>query len=124
MAGSSPQPFRGSPGTPPERSPATSHTPTRASGSRGSSTAHPTPGARFPGGHFHTGEELEAELTEAGLTEVRVIGIEGPAGFALEVLPDPSAEVYDAALTLARAVGHLPGIRDLSTHLLASARVL
>jgi SAM-dependent methyltransferase len=83
----------------------------------------PDPSARFPGAHFHTGEELEAELVAAGLEDVRVVGIEGPAGLALEVLDEPANEVYDAALTLARAVGDVPGIRDLSNHLLGIGRV-
>jgi SAM-dependent methyltransferase len=83
----------------------------------------PDMAGRFPGAHFHTGEELEAELSEAGLDDVRVVGVEGPAGLALEQLTDPAPEVYDAALTLARAVGHLPGIRDLSNHLVGTGRV-
>jgi SAM-dependent methyltransferase len=83
----------------------------------------PDRGGRFPGGHFHTGEELEVELAAAGLEEVAVVGIEGPAGLALEVLGDPAPEVYDAALTLARSTGSLPGIRDLSSHILGVGRV-
>jgi SAM-dependent methyltransferase len=83
----------------------------------------PDPAGGFPGAHFHTGEELEAELVEAGLDDVRVVGIEGPASLALEELPRAPDEVYAAALTLARAVGHLPGIRDLSNHLLGTGRV-
>jgi hypothetical protein len=42
---------------------------------------------------------------------------------ALEVLDEPADEVYDAALTLARAVGDVPGVRDLSNHLLGIGRV-
>jgi SAM-dependent methyltransferase len=83
----------------------------------------PDRGGRFPGGHFHTGAELEVELAAAGLEEVAVVGIEGPAGLALEVLGDPAPEVYDAALILARSTGSLPGIRDLSSHLLGVGRV-
>jgi SAM-dependent methyltransferase len=83
----------------------------------------PDPAGRFPGAHFHTGEELEAELADAGLDDVRVVGIEGPGGLALEELTDPPAELYAAALTLARAVGDVPGVRDLSNHLLGIGRV-
>jgi hypothetical protein len=81
------------------------------------------PGGRFPGAHFHTGEELERELADAGLDDVRVVGVEGAAGLALEELTEPPEELYAAALTLARAVGDVPGVRDLSNHLLGIGRV-
>lgn len=83
----------------------------------------PDPDGRFPGAHFHTGEELERELADAGLDDVRVVGVEGPAGLALEELTEPPEELYAAALTLARAVGDVPGVRDLSNHLLGIGRV-
>ena len=79
----------------------------------------PAPGGRFPGGHFHTSEELERELVVAGLLEVEVHAIEGPGGLALEQVPISDAELLAAALTLARATGHLPGVRDLSNHIMA-----
>ncbi|MEV6414681.1 methyltransferase domain-containing protein [Kribbella sp. NPDC051718] len=81
----------------------------------------PTPGGRFPAGHFHTAEELEGELQTAGLTDIELHAIEGSAGFALERLPNDEA-LLQAALTLVRRTGHLPGIRDLTNHLMAIAR--
>ncbi|MER7608751.1 class I SAM-dependent methyltransferase [Nocardioides sp. NPDC127503] len=79
-------------------------------------------GGRFPGGHFHTGAELAAELSESGLLQVEVVGVEGPAGLALEQLTEIDPEVYSAALTVARAVAGQRGVHDLSNHLLAAGR--
>jgi SAM-dependent methyltransferase len=83
----------------------------------------PVPTTRFPAGHYHTAEEIEHEVTAAGLVDVSVIGIEGPAGLALEVVTESDDEVYQAALTIARRVQSVPGIRDMSNHMLAVARV-
>lgn len=74
--------------------------------------------ARFPAGHLHTGEELERELRAAGLTEVEVVGLEGPAGLALEVRGTTDDSLFEHALALARQVEAVPSIRDLSNHLL------
>ncbi|MFI5713713.1 class I SAM-dependent methyltransferase [Kribbella sp. NPDC051620] len=82
----------------------------------------PAPGGRFPAGHFHTAEELEAELDAAGLKHIELHAIEGPAGFALEQLPADDA-LLQAALTLVRRTAHLPGIRDMTNHLMAIGRV-
>ena len=79
-------------------------------------------GGRFPGGHFHTGAELAAELSESGLLQVEVVGVEGPAGLALEHLTEIDPELYSAALTMARAVAGQRGVQDLSNHLLAAGR--
>lgn len=86
---------------------------------------HGTPptGGRFPGGHFHTAEELGAELVEAGLGEVELHAVEGVAGIALEQLPGTDRELLDAALAIVRRTGHLPGIRDISNHLMAIGTV-
>lgn len=86
----------------------------------------PPPGGRFPGGHFHTCEELAQELLDAGLLDVEVHAVEGVGGLALEQVAadDPlQAELLAAALTLVRRTGHLPGVRDLSNHVLAIGRV-
>ena len=83
----------------------------------------PQPDVRFPAGHFHTAEELEEELASAGLAVMEVLGIEGPAGVLLETLPIAPADVIEAARTLARASGAIPGIRDFSAHLLGVAQV-
>lgn len=77
---------------------------------------------RFPGGHFHTSAELGGELSDAGLLEVEVVGVEGPAGLALEQMTAADEELHRAALTIARAVGGQPGVQELSNHLLAIGR--
>jgi SAM-dependent methyltransferase len=83
----------------------------------------PPASSRFPGGHFHTGEELFEELTAAGLREVEVCAIEGPNGLALESFSQVEEGVHQAALTLVRKVGNLPGIRDMTNHLMGMGRV-
>ena len=79
----------------------------------------PAPGGRFPGGHFHTAEELASELVAAGLKDIEVHAIEGVAGYALEQLHAIDQELLEAALTLVRKTGHIPGIRDMSNHVMA-----
>lgn len=74
---------------------------------------------RFPAGHFHTSEELGSEFAQAGLQEIELHAIEGLAGLALENVPVGDAETLGAALVLARRTGELPGIRDISTHVMA-----
>lgn len=82
----------------------------------------PSPG-RFPAGHFHTAEELESEVSAAGLEVLEVVGVEGPAGALLESLQDAGEKVVESALTIARAASALPGVRDMSAHLIAVAQV-
>lgn len=77
----------------------------------------------FPGAHFHTSQELADELTDADLTDVVVHGLEGPGGMALEVTRARDDAQLAAARLLAEAVDTLPGLRDLSQHLLGVARV-
>ncbi|MFC7621414.1 class I SAM-dependent methyltransferase [Microlunatus sp. GCM10028923] len=76
---------------------------------------------RSPGAHFHTAEELIKELESAGLVECE--GLEGPAGPALEVRGSEGDDLLEPALTIARRFGPVPGVRDLSNHLLAWGRV-
>jgi SAM-dependent methyltransferase len=83
----------------------------------------PPASSPFPGGHFHTGEELFEEMSSAGLVEVEVCAIEGPNGLALESFSHVDEAVHQAALTLVRTVGGLPGIRDMTNHLLGIGRV-
>ena len=78
---------------------------------------------RFPGAHFHTAEELEAELEHVGLANVSVCAIEGPAGLAFEQVPEVDEEVHAAALRIVRTVGHLPGVRDMTNHMMGTAQV-
>ncbi|MGN7800426.1 class I SAM-dependent methyltransferase [Leifsonia sp. 22587] len=83
----------------------------------------PVPSLRFPAGHFHTPHELHEELSAAGLADVRVIGLEGPAGLALETTAEVSASDYEAAKRLARTFEETADIRDFSNHLLGTGRV-
>jgi len=82
-----------------------------------------THGARFPGAHFHTAEELEEELSQVGFTDISVCAIEGPDGLALEQLSETDEDLHEAALMMVRRVGHLPGIRDMTNHMMGIARV-
>jgi SAM-dependent methyltransferase len=81
----------------------------------------PVPALRFPGGHFYTPEELHDEMTAVGLRNATGVGLEGPAGIALETLLDVSDADYSAALRLARSFELAPDIRDFSNHLMGSA---
>ncbi|MBN8423380.1 methyltransferase domain-containing protein [Microbacterium esteraromaticum] len=83
----------------------------------------PADGMRFPAGHFHTAEELASEATAAGLDVIEVVGVEGPAGILLESMVDAGEELSQAALAIARAAADRPGVRDMSAHLIAVARV-
>lgn len=73
----------------------------------------------FPGAHFHTAEELIAELDEAGLKAIECEGLEGPAGLALEAHGIDDDDLSDSALAIARRFARVPGLRDLSNHILA-----
>lgn len=78
---------------------------------------------RFPGAHFHTPDELIAELTAAGMVDIVCEGVEGPAGIALEMHGNIDGDLLEPALELARRFGPVPGVRDLSNHLLGWGRV-
>jgi SAM-dependent methyltransferase len=80
-------------------------------------------GGRLPGAHFHTAEELEEELSRVGLSEISVCAIEGPDGLAFEQLGEADEDLHEAALMTVRKVGHLPGIRDMTNHMMGIARV-
>lgn len=83
----------------------------------------PPPSGRFPAGHFHTGEELAAELSVAGLLDIEVHAVEGPAGLALEQIQGQDHELVEAALAIVRRTGSMPGIRDLTNHMMGIGRV-
>lgn len=83
----------------------------------------PGSSGRFPAGHFHTGEELAQELTDAGLLDVEVQAIEGPAGLALEQISGTDPDLVEAALAIVRRTGSLPGVRDMTNHMMGMARV-
>lgn len=76
----------------------------------------------FPGGHFHDTEELTDELVDAGLIDIEVHGLEGPGGMPLEVERTHDSELRAAAMVLAQRFSTVPGIRDLSQHLLGIGR--
>jgi hypothetical protein len=62
-------------------------------------------------------------MKTAGLEDVRVLGLEGPAGLALEARGTQDDNLYEPALTIARQLGDIPGIRDLSNHLVGIGQV-
>ncbi|MET3808565.1 SAM-dependent methyltransferase [Nakamurella sp. UYEF19] len=78
---------------------------------------------RFPAGHFHTSEELHEELVAAELSNVSVVGLEGPAGLALETVTKVSEEDFQAAKRLAVLFQDSSQIRDLSCHVLGTGQV-
>lgn len=78
---------------------------------------------RFPGAHFHTTEEFDEEFQDAGLVNVSVCAVEGSDGFAFEQVGKVDEEVHQAALRVVRAMGHLPGVRDLTNHMMGIAQV-
>lgn len=82
----------------------------------------PSPRLRFPAGHYHTAEELHTEVTQAGFEVRDVVGVEGPAGSLLEMVSNAGQELFNAALTIARAASSVPGIREQSSHLVAIAQ--
>ncbi|WP_341940212.1 hypothetical protein [Microbacterium sp. LWH10-1.2] len=51
------------------------------------------------------------------------IGLEGPAGVALESVAEVTDADFSAAMQLARTFGDMPNIRDFSNHLLGSGIV-
>ena len=80
----------------------------------------PVPSTRFPGGHFHTADELRDEMVAAGLHDVTVMGLEGPAGIALESERSVPAADYAAAAQLATSFARSTAVSNLSNHLLGT----
>ena len=83
----------------------------------------PEGSGRFPAGHFHTRAELEEELASAGLVDITVQSVEGPAGPAFEQLDHVDEEVHQAAMNLARTLGHLTAVCHGAQHMIATATV-
>lgn len=79
--------------------------------------------SRFPAGHFHTAEELAREMSDVGLLEVEVHAIEGAAGLSLEQIAGVDPDLVEAALAIVRSTGAIPGVRDMSNHIMGIARV-
>jgi len=78
----------------------------------------------FTTAYFHRPEELPEELGEAGFSSIRVLGVEGPAGF----FPDFAARWADPVtradiVELARLVEAEPSIVGMSAHLLAVGEI-
>lgn len=78
----------------------------------------------FTTAYFHRPEELPGELGEAGFSSIRVLGVEGPAGF----FPDFAARWADPVtradiVELARLVEAEPSIVGMSAHLLAVGEI-
>ncbi|MGO0576783.1 class I SAM-dependent methyltransferase [Ornithinimicrobium panacihumi] len=79
----------------------------------------------FPVRHAHLSDELFAEAQAAGWIEVGVIGLEGPLGIALDLLPQDRVEAAVAqAVRMARILESDDRALDLSLHLLVFGRVL
>jgi hypothetical protein len=70
------------------------------------------------------GMDARIQLAELG-HEVVLIGraTVHRGDFALEQVREADEELHRAAMTLVRAVGHLPGIRELSNHMMAIGTV-
>ena len=71
----------------------------------------------------HTAEELEGELRDAGLVNVSVCAIEGPDGLAFEQVREIDEVLHEAALRIVRSAGHLPGVRDMTNHMMGMAQI-
>lgn len=78
--------------------------------------------AGFPAAHFHTAAELRAEVVAAGFDDAEVVGIEGPGSVGLDLSP-ADAGLVTAALAVAERLPADPRLVDLSSHLVAVARV-
>ena len=79
----------------------------------------------FPVRHAHLSDELLDEAHAAGLVEVGVIGLEGPLGVAVDLLPEDRVEAaIEQTVRMARTLESDDRALDLSPHLLVFGRVL
>ena len=77
----------------------------------------------FTTAYLHRPEELHEELVAAGLRDVEVVGVEGPAGPALDAHGiDRVDEFLPAALRCARIAERDPALINASAHLLGLGR--
>lgn len=77
----------------------------------------------FPMRRSHTWDELRDEALEAGLGEVEVYGVEGPAGWSLDLVRDELVEEAVAqAVVAARMLQTDRRVIDLSPHLLVAGK--
>jgi SAM-dependent methyltransferase len=82
------------------------------------------PRLAFTTAYFHTAQELADELAAAGLRDVDVLGVEGPAGPALDAHGIERIEEFlPSAIEAARVVERDPAVIAASAHLLAFGRV-
>lgn len=73
----------------------------------------------FPLRHGHTSDESRAEAEEAGWQEIQVLGIEGPVGWPLNLVPvEGRAAAIEQAIVAARMVENDPRVIDMSPHLM------
>lgn len=69
--------------------------------------------------HAHTWDELRDEGLEAGLRQVEVVGVEGPIGYGIDLLPSDRLDAaVEQSAQVARMVQSDPRAVDLSPHLL------
>ncbi len=81
-------------------------------------------GPGFPLRHSHLADELHDEARDAGWCDVVTLGIEGPLGVAVNLVPPERAdEVVAQACDLARYLEADPRAMDLSPHLGVLGRV-
>ena len=59
----------------------------------------------------------------ASLADERPDAIEGPDGLAFEQVREVDEKVHEAALLVVRTVGHLPGVRDMTNHMMGITQV-
>jgi SAM-dependent methyltransferase len=86
-------------------------------------TGRHDPRLGFTTAYLHRPEELRDELVTAGLRDVEVLGVEGPAGPALDAHGiDRIDEFLPAALRCARIAERDPALINASAHLLGLAR--
>src|SRR3954447_785045 len=86
-------------------------------------TGRHDPRLGFTTAYLHRPEELHEELVTAGLRDVEVLGIEGPAGPALDAHGiERIDEFLPAALRCARIAERDPALINASAHLLGLAR--
>ena len=88
-------------------------------------TGRHDPRLGFTAAYLHRPEELREELMAAGLHDVEVLGVEGPAGPALDAYGIARIDEFlPAALRCARIAERDPALINASAHLLGLARAL
>ena len=68
-------------------------------------------------------KESSRRLNLSNLSTSVFVAIEGPDGLAFEQVREVDEKVHEAALLVVRTVGHLPGVRDMTNHMMGIAQV-